>query len=413
MPPCVKKCSGKLFRHLRRIHAAQVCLVLFFAYSGLISAAPETAIKQVDASINQKNTALDSIKARLETGRRKLAELSLKEGAFTEKLTVIEENMSVASRYLDALAIRISETSAGIAALNDSLALASAALEERQARMSRRLRMMYMTGTSGFLGIAVSSTGLNDLLNRMTYFQTLKKYDESLMQSIETGRRRIAEETEALLEKQDRLMALRSAKESEHLKFLAESEQHKTLLLKVRGERAAWEQNLRELESAQKELAALLESLLKKRSTLKTDSDRKLAGTFEKLKGNLPWPAGGNVVRGFGKIIHPIYKTVTVNTGIDIGVNSGAEIRCVASGKVDYAGWMRGYGNFVIVNHPGGYVTIYAHLDQISVSVQQQVESGSILGRVMRQGNENSPRIHFQIRREAEPLDPGVWLEAR
>jgi septal ring factor EnvC (AmiA/AmiB activator) len=388
----------------------------FFVLALVLSlpeAAPDNILKHYDSKIRVQIAALDSIKDELARGRRKLADLAKQEGTFKEQLELLEKNMAVASGYLQALDIRIDTTESAVAVLRDSLKLSSAALSARQSKMEHRLRTMYKTGRMGIVQLMVSSAGITDMLNRMKYFQSLKNYDESLLRSIDSSRVRIAGQTAQLEAQLEQLTQMRSAKEAEQDALTAEREDHRLVLTKVSGERAAWEQMVRELEDAQKELAVLLQSLRQKRSRAKTDFDHGLTVAFEKRRGKLPWPADGAVVRPFGKIVHPVYHTVTMNTGVDIGAGKGTGVFCVASGRVAYVGWMRGYGKFVIVNHAGGYVTIYAHLDGIVVGVDQDVEYGTMLGRIGDSGTITDPRLHFQIRRETEPLDPMQWLEAR
>jgi septal ring factor EnvC (AmiA/AmiB activator) len=138
-----------------------------------------------------------------------------------------------------------------------------------------------------------------------------------------------------------------------------------------------------------------------------------LSTAFEKNKGRLPWPVEGAIVKEFGKIVHPVYKTVTMSIGVDIGTGRGERVECVASGKVEYVGWMRGYGQFVIVNHPGGYLTIYAHLDSIMVAKDKDVATGEALGTVGETGSLDGAKLHFQVRKSSDPLNPREWLEKR
>jgi murein DD-endopeptidase MepM/ murein hydrolase activator NlpD len=251
------------------------------------------------------------------------------------------------------------------------------------------------------------------MLNRLKYFQELENYDESLLRSIDSTRTVIAAHTESLEEQVEQLTALKNVKEAEQETLRGEQRKHNDMLAKVRGEREVYERMVKELEEAQRELTLLLKSLQEKRTRVKVDSARVRLVAFEKRQGKLPWPVEGGVARPFGKIIHPVYKTVTMNTGIDIAAHKGAGVICVAPGRVDYVGWMRGYGKFVIVNHYGGYVTIYAHLDNIAVTVDQEVNYGTKLGVVGEGDIESGARVHFQIRKETEPLDPQQWLEMR
>lgn len=189
--------------------------------------------------------------------------------------------------------------------------------------------------------------------------------------------------------------------------------QREEVLVEVKTEKKAYMAMVEELEQAQMELSLLVKRLARKRKEAEDEFKRGLKVAFEKRRGNLHWPVDGKVIRGYGKIVHPVYKTVTMSNGLDIRVQKGEKIFCVAPGRVDYIGWMRGYGKFVIINHFGGYLSIYAHLDKINVLENQEVKYGDELGLAGETGSLNGPKLHFQIRQSSETLDPRKWLEKR
>ena len=373
----------------------------------------DNILKEYDRTIRSKSVALDSIKTELENGRRKLAQLAEKEGSFLEKLELLEKNMATAHEYMEKLDGRIASVTGHVEALHDSLEDATVALHKRQLKMEARLRAMYMTGNPGLIHIVLSSATLADMLYRIKYFQELKNYDQDLLASIDSTRDVIRAHTATMEEQRQQLVALKSVKEAEHATLKEEQKSHRDMLKTVRSEKEAYEQMVKELEQAQQELALLLGQLQKKREKAKIDIERARKVEFAKRKGKLPWPAEGNVVKGFGKIVHPVYKTITVSTGIDIAAKKGQKVFCVAPGRIDYVGWMRGYGKFVIVNHYDGYITIYAHLDNILVAADENVEYGAQLGVVGETGSISGPKLHFQLRKQTEAMDPMEWLEPR
>jgi septal ring factor EnvC (AmiA/AmiB activator) len=302
--------------------------------------------------------------------------------------------------------------------LTDSLHVASEQLEYRQALMKKRLRIMYKVGRSyrsndlmGMLQLAGSSRSVADLVHRVRYAQEINRYDRRLMATIESLRDDIEQRAIALEERREMLFALKMEKEQEQSTLLSQTTERRKMLDEVQAEKEAYESMVAELEQAQKQLNILITTLEKKRKDAKKEWERGRTIAFEKRKGELPWPVSGKVVRDFGKIVHPVYKTVTMSLGIDIAATNGDMVTCVAPGKVDYVGWMRGYGKFVIVNHFNDYLTIYAHLGEISVEQEQELEFGAIVGKVGETGSLSGPKLHFQIRKSTEALDPTGWLQ--
>jgi murein DD-endopeptidase MepM/ murein hydrolase activator NlpD len=117
----------------------------------------------------------------------------------------------------------------------------------------------------------------------------------------------------------------------------------------------------------------------------------------------LIWPVNGPVVSGFG------LRWGRMHTGIDIGVGYGTPIHAAASGTVIFAGWMGGYGNFVIVDHGGGLSTAYAHQSSIAVG-GGAVSQGQVLGYVGCTGHCFGPHLHFEVRINGSPVDPLGYL---
>jgi murein DD-endopeptidase MepM/ murein hydrolase activator NlpD len=125
--------------------------------------------------------------------------------------------------------------------------------------------------------------------------------------------------------------------------------------------------------------------------------------------GGLPkfrWPANGRVIAGFGPTTNG-----QQNDGINIALPENTPIKAAEEGVVAYAGnELKGYGNLVLVRHPSGYVTAYAHAKELLVKRGDQVKRGQPIARSGQTGNVTAPQLHFEIRKGATPLDPMKFL---
>lgn len=207
-------------------------------------------------------------------------------------------------------------------------------------------------------------------------------------------------------------------------RLLAEEKSESQTLKKRRAERESLLNRVRqdkELLARQvegkKQAALLVESLIKslevtREKTAPAPIPRAITAAipFRQLKGRMAWPAAGKVLSRFGLQRHEKLATVTENPGIDIGAEEGSNIQAVCAGQVTKITWLRGYGNTVILDHQGGYYTVYAHLSQIGVTEGQQVRSGEIIGQVGQSGSLAGPRLHFEIWAQREKQDPLAWL---
>ena len=125
--------------------------------------------------------------------------------------------------------------------------------------------------------------------------------------------------------------------------------------------------------------------------------------------GSLPkfrWPANGRVITAFGPTTNG-----QQNDGINIAVPENTPVKAAEDGVVAYAGnELKGYGNLVLVRHPNGYVTAYAHAKELLVKRGDQVKRGQVIARSGQSGNVNAPQLHFEIRKGASPVDPTKFL---
>jgi murein DD-endopeptidase MepM/ murein hydrolase activator NlpD len=118
------------------------------------------------------------------------------------------------------------------------------------------------------------------------------------------------------------------------------------------------------------------------------------------------WPANGRVIAGYGPTTNG-----QQNDGINIALPENTPVKAAEDGVVAYAGnELKGYGNLVLVRHPNGYVTAYAHAKELLVKRGDQVKRGQVIARSGQTGNVNAPQLHFEIRKGASPLDPTRFL---
>lgn len=384
-------------------------LILSVAIMAVAVTATDSLVNSYEQEIKQKFSVMDSIKNELERGRQRLKVLQKEEGGYLEQLEQIEQNIKASRTYLELLELRIDTVGSLIALMEDSLAEAQKKLLERQSIMKKRIRQAYMTGSPHPLFLVLAAKSPLELLDRIRYIEELNRYDQELVRNIDDTRKEIDNRKGEREQERIRLEQLLSEKKDEQLSLQKEESMRKAMLEKVRLEKDAFQKMIAELEASQKQLQKIIEQLEKKRKKAKEQSIGKSVLSFEKRKGKLSWPVKGTIMNGFGKIVHPVYKTVIMNNGVDIGVKEGQTVQCVAPGAVIHVGFMRGLGQMVIIDHSAGYMTVYAQLQNVSVSVDQKVQAGTVLGQVG--STSKGPSLHFEIRKSTDPLDPSEWLE--
>lgn len=124
---------------------------------------------------------------------------------------------------------------------------------------------------------------------------------------------------------------------------------------------------------------------------------------------DLIWPTTGSVTSSFGNRIHPISGSSRFHAGIDISSRTGNPIWAAQSGTVIYSGWMRGYGETVMIDH-GGFVTLYAHQSERQVSEGTRVSQGQQIGLIGSTGDSTGPHLHFEVRINGSATNPAAYL---
>ncbi|MCL2178675.1 MAG: M23 family metallopeptidase [Cystobacterineae bacterium] len=139
-------------------------------------------------------------------------------------------------------------------------------------------------------------------------------------------------------------------------------------------------------------------------------------GEMGRWRGRLHPPLFGFVERPFGSTINPKSNTSTLHKGIRIRAARGSGVRAIAAGKVAYIGWLKGFGNLIIVEHAGGYHSLFGNLGEIFVGEGEEIRRGGWLGAIGEGEGEEAPgggpgaSLYFEIRRRGEAENPVEWF---
>ena len=129
-----------------------------------------------------------------------------------------------------------------------------------------------------------------------------------------------------------------------------------------------------------------------------------------KAAGGLRWPIMGRINSPFGWRTHPITRRKDFHTGIDIKADRNDPIKSAGSGRVVYSGWMGGYGKVLVIEHPNGQSTLYAHCSTLLAGQGASVSSGQLVARIGTTGRSTGPHLHFEVRNGNSPVNPIKYL---
>ena len=370
--------------------------------------APSSQPSGSSEDIDARRRELEALKLQLERERAEAEKIKGKEKKVLSELQSADRELTSTRRYLKKLADQERAIHSRLGQLELDIAAREAELGQVRTRLGKRLREMYKTGHPGMVEVVFSSASLPDLIDRVRVMTVLADEETRLMQSINQARSTLHADRGEATRRYNEVQQVEREKQREEQRISGVKEARADQAASLRKERAAHEAAAKQLQQAQESLAALIRRLETQRK--KEPDFVPASGPFAQARGRLPWPARGEVLESYGQHTSPKFGTTTQNNGIDIGAAGGASVRATAEGKVDYADWLSGYGNCVILSHGSGYYTLYAHLASLGVSTGQEVSSGTVLGSVGDTGSLKGTMLHFEVRQGSRAMDPLSWL---
>jgi len=251
---------------------------------------------------------------------------------------------------------------------------------------------------------------------RLKYATTMARLDRRLLEGTRAQGSLVRAQEEELRGALAGLWEAREEARRESVRLADIEAEHRDALSGVRQEKRAVESSLAELEANAGRLTDLLARLEQARTGYRAPiapAPPDATGEFAALAGRLDWPVAGPVLRPFGRSVHPEFKTVTVHNGITIAAPLGTPVTAVAGGIVAFVDRLPGYGQCVILDHGGGYYSLYAHAASVAVVRGAGVSRGQVVAVVGEPEGGGRPQLYFEIRRGRTPLDPQQWLRAR
>lgn len=397
---------------MKKIFSVHRYLLVVTALLLLAPGHPAFAQGSVEDKIENQQQELEKIRRELEEHKRKSQQLKKVERAEIEKLSTLDRDIDLARRYLDGLMEQEGLLTDQIDSLSTIIVTESERLEAHERALAQRLRQMYMRDPHHRFEIIAGSGSIKQAITRYKFMQIIAEQDAQVISAYRDSKRRLEIQTATLTESLSEIAMVRQQSETQSQALQTNRKRRASSLARIRSQKSQHTKAIKQLEKAQEEVKDLIGNLERKRLEQER-SGIVDSGDFAKLKGKMSWPVNGKVLRGYGKITHPKYGTVTFNNGIDIKASSGAPIVAVASGVVEFVDWIDAYGKCVIINHGGGYYTLYAHVATTFVAQGRNVAAGDVIAEVGDSGSLDGYNCHFEIRKSKQALNPLHWLKER
>lgn len=316
-----------------------------------------------------------------------------------------QQQLSAIERDLDEASARVAElTNQQILAqeaLNRTetqLQIAEQQYAERKEMLAARVRTINENGHVNYIAVLLGSESFGDLISRFEMLRTVVKQDSELLEEIR-------KEKDALEEQRQQAVAQRD----ELARLTAEAEERQRVLQAKTDEQSAVTATF---ESAQQQVQAMLDQRASEEARIKIEialAQRKINGTDGIFAPIAPVTSYVLTDR-FGMRINPITGRRSMHNGLDFAVPKGTPVMAIDDGVVIVAGWSNSYGNYVVISHGDGIVSLAAHHSQLQVSVGDTVTQGQIIALAGSTGWSTGPHVHLEIHVNDVPVDPQTFL---
>ena len=399
------------FTMIRRITALGLILVLAAGIPIQASSASTEKVTEDDASTKSLQEAQDE-KAQLEKALKEaqgtIEDLKDSKGDIESKVTELNQQLIDISARITDLENQLTAKSEDIQETKDELAGAKEREAQQYADMKVRIQFMYENGQTSYLEALLSSRNISEFLNSADYIAQIQSYDRQKLTEYQDTVESIVNLEAQLEQEYTDLEALKSTVESNKATVAAMMRQKESELADISGdiEDAQSDADYYAAEiQAQEELIAAIKRAEAEKAAAGVEEHPYTGGAFR-----WPCPSSTRVTSDYGTRVSPMSGASSNHKGIDIGASAGADIIAAADGTVTAASYSSAAGNYVMIDHGGGFVTLYAHCSKLLVAEGQQVQAGDIIAEVGSTGRSTGNHLHFEVRINGEKQNPRSYL---
>lgn len=416
--------TSRIFTTSRNKVVISAILIICLLAGSVVAQAQLTPRQQQE--IIEKNFRIRKLQEGIIDQKIKILGTRKKERTLLGELEAIEKELKDQKKLLESLKAESDKQELLLANKQEYLREVLREKKAHQKHVKNRLAAYYRLGSVGLMNVLFSSESLPELLDFNEYFSIMVQHDHAIVQKYlaqiwESNR---AREEHARV----KLRLMKTTIElGEKEKQLNKTRREKNLLLKqVNTEQHLYEQAVSEIEEAVADLAATLKKVETTTETkpvveqqpvvIETEKKKLPKSTvslegFPGQKGLLEPPVKGTVITLFGQKVEGKFDSSTVSNGIDISVEKGVEISAVYKGKVIHSGYLRGYGNLMIIDHGLQYFTLVSRAADFFKKEGAKVETGETIGITGDGDPLYGKGLHFEIRKGANPDNPLLWLK--
>ena len=377
---------------------------------------------------------ISGIQKKINTIEQKINQTKKEQHDVTDALKKSETAISDANKTLHKIRQEQQQNEAKLNQLKKQSLSISGKLAQQQKQLSKLLYQRYTVGNQSYTQLILQSKNPSKISRDLKYQSYIAKAHTKLINDMQSNLDEIKLLDKKTTEALQQVVELKAKQESERA-VLEKQKSEKALVLKsLSKEISAQRGQINKLKRDEKRLSQLVTKLTarakparpkvapskiakpeKEETTIiannqETPDNRYSGKKFSLLKGKLKLPVKGEVTNRFGRERQDGGLSWK---GLFIRADEGAPVKSVASGRVVFAEWMRGFGNLIIVDHGSGYMSLYGNNQTILKNVGEDIEGGDTIAAVGNSGGNKSHGLYYELRKKSVPFDPLAWSSLR
>jgi septal ring factor EnvC (AmiA/AmiB activator) len=360
---------------------------------GVTTQGTEQQIKHLKADISRLETQLSRARGERKSQQNSLRTSELESGQTEIELRQIEQSLNASRQRLTGLA-------------QETLDLEQ--LRDTQARrLAKQLAGAYRAGQQDRLKLLLSQERPEQVGRVLHYYEYLNRARTEAMDSYRHTLDSLVEVKAGFFAQEQTLTAQQQKLKQRSNQLRLSRLQREKILKQITADISKRGDRLKTLKSDQQRLERVLTEIQQSLSVNDLAFDSR---EFAQLKGQLRWPTTGKVARGYGSLIGANGPKME---GLFLSAGRGATVKAVHHGRVVFADWLRGYGLLLILDHGGGYMSLYGHNQSLLKEAGDWVSANDQVATVGDSGGQQQSGLYFAIRHKGAPRNPASWLSKK
>jgi septal ring factor EnvC (AmiA/AmiB activator) len=380
--------------------AARCGIALAMALAGSGTHATEDP---ADAELGRRESELAALRLRIDAITLEERATRDEHDTLLQDLERVEERIGELARQLRTHAQRAEAQQQRLAALEVQRTRGADRLATERAVLARQLRGAYLHGREGRLQLWLKQQDPAEAGRAATYFDYFYRARAAQVAAVRDAATALDATVAALQAETAALAAAQAQAATERNELEALRDARRTAAAALAARLKGHGQTLEGLRRDEAQLQRLLESL--REALVGIPADPPESPPFTARRGQLPWPAAGELTARFGepRTAGPAWDGVFITAG------AGTEVHAIHRGRVAFAEWLRGFGLLLILDHGDGYMSLYGHNESLLKELGEWVEAGEAVGVVGSSGGREDTGVYFAIRHRGRALDPAAW----